>query len=48
MRLGSKFKSAQNGDGTESNERMKMKFNHSKKYTDDEHTNMLAMPKTEY
>jgi hypothetical protein len=48
VRLGSKFKSAQNGDTTESDDRMMMKFNHSKKYTDVEHTNMLAMPKTEY
>jgi len=27
---------------------MKMKFNYPKRYTDDEHINILAMPKAEY
>lgn len=50
MRLGNKFKTGQvtSNPTVESDEAMKMKFVHPSKYVDDEHTNVLAMPKTEF
>ncbi len=50
VRLGNKFKTGQvtSNPTVESDEAMKMKFVHPSKYVDDEHTNVLAMPKTEF